>query len=230
MTKCQCQCQVVELINVWTPDQAITDWTTDGQYPHRLSLDAVTVQVMRQARLTYYHQNDPLIEITQRFVDAIVDGPLLVVLGNVGRGKTYLGGLIARLVVLKTHQPERLYQVPISPDMIRWPAFLEQWKSSESWNDFVRVELAAVKRSDLLIIDELGREGRMTDQERSSFEMIIDERYTMRKPTILLSNMPRRKFEQYMEPAMMSRLHDWSSRWPDLGIRVLSGPDRREPM
>ena len=196
--------------------------------------DAVVAKIMREAKITYYQPDDPRLSMVRTFVEKIKQGPLLVVLGNIGRGKTYLGALIGREVLLRDWKADEEWYFDIQPTMIRWPAFLNEWKSADDWGAFVRNKASCLSTVPLLIIDELGRESGMTDHERSMFEMALDTRYTLRKPTVLLSNLPHQrrdnqlsKFEEYMQPVLMSRLNDWASDTPELGIQVLRGPDQR---
>ena len=215
-----------QVMSVQTKDEDL-DWWLSLHSPGRIRPDNVVATVMRQATLEYYKPDDPRHILVSEFVGHLDKGPLLVVLGNIGRGKTYLGGLIAREVLLRDWRAGEQWYYNIQPTMVRWPAFLNDWKSAEDWSGFVRHKVSCLTTDQLLIIDELGREGGMTNHERSTFEMMLDERYTVRKPTVLLSNMPRAKFEQYMQPVLMSRLNDWASHTPTLGFQVLRGPDER---
>jgi hypothetical protein len=142
---------------------------------------------------------------------------LLVLLGDVGRGKTYLAALIAKEVALKGAMIQ----------FLRWQRLVERWKSAEDWGEFARRQIEPSKGADLLIIDEIGRES-MTDNERIRFETILDERYERRLPTILASNLSRPGFEGHVQPMIWSRIEEWSNGGRE--IYELPGPDRRKRM
>lgn len=140
---------------------------------------------------------------------------LLVLLGGVGRGKTYLAALIAKEVALKG----ALIQ------FLRWQRFIERWKASPDWGEFARREIDPIMNIDLLVIDEIGRES-MTSNERIRLETILDHRYETRQPTILASNLSLDGFRTYVQPAAWSRIEDWSDGGRE--IYILPGPDRRK--
>ena len=152
--------------------------------------DPVSTWIYRLARINYLSKE--LRRQERDFEDRMADGPMMVLLGGVGRGKSFMAGLICQRTY-KDSELDPTYVGQFMPVMARWPWLLERWKRAEDWGAFVRTDLRLLRNASLLVLDELGREV-MTSQERSSFEGLLDERYTLRELTILCLNLPREPF------------------------------------
>lgn len=128
------------------------------------------------------------------FVQAVKCGGFqtLIFLGNVGTGKTHLACGIIR-------ECGGLYRLASS--------IVEELRRAKSFNaDKTEAKiLDAYGKTDLLIIDEIGR-GAVAAEEQYMLYQIINERYNRRKPTVLISNQTKKEFLQYIGIAAADRL------------------------
>lgn len=130
-------------------------------------------------------------------------GRALMLLGEVGNGKTHLACAILQHVV-REHAAKGLI---ITAEAIM-QAVTDSFRSNAgpSKSDLL-AELAAV---DLLVIDEVGmhtpRPGK--DFMPSLLHEVIDRRYQLVRPTILVSNQDREQLPAYIGPRAMDRLRE----------------------
>ena len=128
------------------------------------------------------------------FVQAVKCGGFqtLIFLGNVGTGKTHLACGVIR-------ECGGLYRLASS--------IVEELRRAKSFNaDKTEAKiLDAYGKTDLLIIDEIGR-GAVAAEEQYMLYQIINERYNRRKPTVLISNQTKKEFLQYIGIAAADRL------------------------
>ncbi|MGP1416104.1 MAG: ATP-binding protein [Treponema sp.] len=116
----------------------------------------------------------------------------LIILGNVGTGKTHLACGIIR-------ECGGLYRLAsaIVEELRRAKSF----RSTETEADI----LYKYGKTSLLVIDEIGRSSSATDEQYMIYQ-IINERYNRRKPTVLISNQIKKDFLQYIGIATADRL------------------------
>ena len=116
----------------------------------------------------------------------------LILLGSVGTGKTHLACGIIR-------ECGGLYRLA--------PAMCEEIRRAKSFG--AREPEADILdrygRAGLLVIDEIGR-GIAAAEEQYMLYQIINERYNRRKPTVLISNQPKKDFLEYVGIAAADRL------------------------
>ena len=116
----------------------------------------------------------------------------LILLGSVGTGKTHLACGIIR-------ECGGLYRLA--------PAMCEEIRRAKSFGarETEADILDDYGRASLLVIDEIGR-GIAAAEEQYMLYQIINERYNRRKPTVLISNQPKKDFLEYVGIAAADRL------------------------
>ncbi|MBH3451655.1 ATP-binding protein [Pseudomonas putida] len=130
-------------------------------------------------------------------------GRALMLLGEVGNGKTHLSCAILQHVV-REYGAKGLI---VTAEAIM-QAVTDSFRSNvgPSKSDLL-AELAAV---DLLVIDEVGmhtpRDGK--DFMPSLLHEVIDRRYQLVRPTVLISNQEREQLPKYIGPRAMDRLRE----------------------
>ena len=99
----------------------------------------------------------------------------LLIVGNVGIGKTYMAACIANA----------LLEQEVTVKMTNFGTILDDLYKEDDKTEYIR-ELC---RNDLLIIDDLNTERDTTFAKESIFK-VIDERYRQGKPIIITTNLP----------------------------------------
>ena len=116
----------------------------------------------------------------------------LVMLGNAGTGKTHLAcGIIREAGGKYRTAPE------IVEEMRRAKSFTAAETEAEIIDYYGRVKL--------LVIDEIGRGISATDEKYVIYQL-VNARYNTRKPTVLISNLGKSDFLQYIGVAAADRL------------------------
>lgn len=134
------------------------------------------------------------------FQENLETGRNLLLLGNKGTGKTMMGSIILRSVLLNLGATGRY--VTQARLISRLKATMDRDRAGET-EDQVYGDLASV---DLLFLDEVGR-GSASEWERSVLFRLIDERYQRQcKPTIVASNFAEKALEEFLSDAAMDRL------------------------
>lgn len=118
----------------------------------------------------------------------------VVLLGNVGSGKTHLAVATARASI--EGEPHTVEFVSAS-DLI------ERHRAS----GFDGAVLERYASTDLLILDDLGQH-RVTDYSRDTIYHVLDARYTADRATIVTSNLDAIELGNLYGPALISRLRD----------------------
>ena len=123
-------------------------------------------------------------------------GDFLILYGNNGTGKTLLSLQFAKRFIV--HGKSVVYKVA-------------SWLFSEIRSSYSPVAketeysiLQSLITPDLLIIDELGKTAK-SNNELNLIEMILSERYNLKKKTILVSNMQESEIGEYLGTAIMDR-------------------------
>ena len=116
----------------------------------------------------------------------------LVMLGNAGTGKTHLACAIIREAGGK-------YRTA--------PEIVEEMRRAKSFtaNDTEADIIDYYGRVKLLVIDEIGR-GISSTEEKYMIYQLVNARYNTRKPTVLISNLGKSDFLQYIGVAAADRL------------------------
>ena len=116
----------------------------------------------------------------------------LVMIGNAGTGKTHLACAIIR---------EAGGKYRTAPDIV------EEMRRAKSFtaNDTEADIIDYYGRVKFLVIDEIGR-GISATEEKFMIYQLVNARYNTRKPTMLISNLGKSDFLQYIGVAAADRL------------------------
>ena len=116
----------------------------------------------------------------------------LVMLGNAGTGKTHLACAILR-------ELGGVYR--IAPDILEEMRRAKSFTAAETEAEIIDY----YGRVNLLVIDEIGRGISATDEKYVIYQL-VNARYNTRKPTVLISNLGKSDFLQYIGVAAADRL------------------------
>ena len=116
----------------------------------------------------------------------------LVMLGNAGTGKTHLSCAILR-------ELGGVYR--IAPDIVEEMRRAKSFTAAETEAEIIDY----YGRVKLLVIDEIGRGISATDEKYVIYQL-VNARYNTRKPTVLISNLGKSDFLQYIGVAAADRL------------------------
>ena len=116
----------------------------------------------------------------------------LVMLGNAGTGKTHLSCAILR-------ELGGVYR--IAPDIVEEMRRAKSFTAAETEAEIIDY----YGRVKLLVIDEIGR-GISAPDEKYVIYQLVNARYNTRKPTVLISNLGKSDFLQYIGVAAADRL------------------------
>ena len=119
-------------------------------------------------------------------------GDSLLMIGTYGTGKTHLATAIAN-ALLEDGVPA-LYDT--------WAGHLQRLK--DEFANGERRHLALMKKVDVLIIDDLGKD-KLTEWNNEVLFEVINYRYEHRKPVVITTNATPRELEE-RNPAVYSRL------------------------
>lgn len=141
----------------------------------------------------------------KRFADgfqaALSSGASIVMLGNIGTGKTHLAVAIAHQIMARAHT------VMYSTAMELVARIRDTMRRDATVSTTDLVDMAGAV--DLLILDEFGVQG-ATEDVRSHLTNVIDRRYRNAKPTIFISNMNGQEFADYVGDRVADRLRERS--------------------
>ena len=116
----------------------------------------------------------------------------LVMLGNAGTGKTHLSCALLR-------ELGGVYR--IAPDIVEEMRRAKSFTAAETEAEIIDY----YGRVKLLVIDEIGR-GISATEEKYVIYQLVNARYNTRKPTVLISNLGKSDFLQYIGVAAADRL------------------------
>jgi hypothetical protein len=137
--------------------------------------------------------------------------PGLLLAGEPGRGKTHLGCAFVRAFI---RQKRRAF-FSTARQLQR-----SIWASYTDGGD-EKTAMAAYTRPDLLVVDDLGHEGRAGDASLSLLLDVLDERANHRRPTVVTTNLTGDEVATRFDDAMYSRISAYDRL-------VLDGADRRQ--
>jgi len=121
----------------------------------------------------------------------------LVLVGNVGSGKTHLAAAIARYSI---HHDRPAY-------MATMPRLLNMLRAG--YNDAVTFEqrVQMLEEVDLLVIDDLGAE-KATEWAIEQLYSIVNARYHTRRPMVITSNVDLERADGVIDARVLSRLRE----------------------
>jgi DNA replication protein DnaC len=134
----------------------------------------------------------------ERFEDNYRDGRSMILSGNLGTGKTHLGSAIVQSVI----RQYRAKAVIVSIAEIVRVAKGTMTKGATYDERDVISELAGV---DLLIVDEVGAQ-KGSEYELGILHEVIDRRYQMVVPTVIISNLLVDDLKKYIGERALDRL------------------------
>lgn len=138
----------------------------------------------------------------------------LLISGPVGTGKTHLAiGIVREVMKQNEATISRFVEVPALLAEIR--SGFNAGRSTET------SPMKMIEQADLLILDDLGAE-RVTDWVREQLYLVINERYSQMKPTIITTNDSLEELEENVSQRTVSRIMDMCD-----GI-LLTGEDFRK--
>ena len=123
----------------------------------------------------------------------------LVMIGNAGTGKTHLACAIIR---------EAGGKYRTAPDIVEEMRRAKSFSANETEGDIIDY----YGRLKLLVIDEIGR-GISATEEKYMIYQLVNARYNTRKPTVLISNLGKSDFLQYIGVAAADRLVESAEVW-----------------
>lgn len=131
----------------------------------------------------------------------------LLLIGSNGTGKTHLAAAIAN----------SLLEAGIPAMYDTWAGHLQMLK--DEFDEGERKHLALMKKVDLLVIDDLGKE-KVTDWNAEILYEVINSRYEHRRPVIITTNCTPAELEA-RDPAVYSRICEMCD------LQVMTGKDVR---
>lgn len=141
-------------------------------------------------------------------------GTILTMLGTPGTGKTTLACSMANSLVFSQR---------ISVAYITMPGYLRRLRSSfgRSSRETEQQVFESVAKTDLLVIDEVGRFQTDESKARENLFELLDTRFRDLRPTIVIANHTHDELMNFIGPAGMSRLEASVNRimplaWEDL--------------
>ena len=136
-----------------------------------------------------------------KFLHAVKCGEFksLVMIGNAGTGKTHLACAIIR---------EAGGKYRTAPDIVEEMRRAKSFTAAETEAEIIDY----YGRIKLLVIDEIGRGISATDEKYMIYQ-IVNARYNTRKPTVLISNLGKSDFRQYIGVAAADRLVESAEIW-----------------
>lgn len=133
-----------------------------------------------------------------RFEDNYREGRSLILSGNVGTGKTHLASAMAQAVI-------RLYGARALIVTIAEIVRVAKGTMAKSATYTERDVIDELAGADLLIIDEIGAQ-RGSDYEVGLLHEIIDRRYQLITPTVVVSNLLVEELKAYIGERALDRL------------------------
>lgn len=147
--------------------------------------------------------NDEQRKVLAEYVDKIkglldyppkTNGEFLIILGNVGTGKTY-----SACAIMNELQTGIYYDMP---ELRLKLNTADRFNAQQNREQFLH-KLATI---DLLILDEVGRFAGKQDEEREVLFYLLNKRYANKRPTIICTNLDAQEFSAFIGQALIDRL------------------------
>lgn len=139
-------------------------------------------------------------------------GRSLILLGNVGNGKTHLSCALLHDVILRTCKPGAYWTFA---ELVR--EVKGSWRKSADYSEQDVYDKFA--KPELVVIDEVGMQN-FTEFEQTVAYEAINSRYLLEKPTVVVTNLPAGDLSKCLGERVVDRLResggkaldfDWSS-------------------
>ncbi|UDL03997.1 ATP-binding protein [Marinobacter sp. CA1] len=128
------------------------------------------------------------------------EGRSLILLGNVGNGKTHLSCALLRDVILRTCKPGEYWTFA---ELIR--EVKGSWRKSSDYSEQDVYDQFA--KPELVILDEVGMQN-FTEFEQTVAYEAINARYLLEKPTVLITNLPASDLNKCLGERVVDRLRE----------------------
>jgi DNA replication protein DnaC len=154
------------------------------------------------------------------FVETRTDEQGLVLLGEVGVGKTTLLLALVRSLAgrwLAARKVVRLVTVPDFLRELRAGYDAARQKQSEGYEELME----RYQTCDVLVFDDLGAE-KLTDWVEEQFYLLVDYRYRQRLPVLASSNCRKEVLAQRLDRRVMDRLRETCA------MVEVTGPNQRD--
>lgn len=143
-------------------------------------------------------------EYAAGFADALAVGRGALFVGGPGTGKTHLACGIAMQVMQEQRRTVLFATVMRAIRRIK-----DTWAKGADESESHAV--AALVEPDLLILDEIGVQVG-SEFERNMLFDILNERYEKRRPTIMMSNLPREEVVKFLGERVVDRIREDGGR------------------
>lgn len=139
-------------------------------------------------------------QYADEFKDHFSDGRCVLLVGNVGTGKTHLASAIASAIIRK-HGAMAVYRTLYS--------LMQYVKGSfDSKADYTEAQAYEnLITPHLLIIDEIGAT-KQTEFEQATLFNVINGRYEQKRPTLIISNLMPAELDKALGDRVMDRLRE----------------------
>lgn len=140
-------------------------------------------------------------EYAKHFGEKLKSGDGLIMMGNMGTGKTHLAvGLIR--VATRTHSVPARY--------VTAPALFSRVRASYSSSGETEADiLAEYANTPLLVLDEIGV-GKGSDNELNLIYALLGRRYDECRPTVIITNLMSEDLKAWLGERVVDRLRDTS--------------------
>lgn len=179
---------------VYIPDQATIKREREKELRSRIKSINISKEA-RHATMEQFLQTEERLEVLSDafdFIEAYAENPhafhqALYIHGPFGVGKTYLLGAIAYELSLKG----------FVTTMMHYPTFTQEMKASIADNT-VPEKLDLIKKSDILMLDDIGAEINSTWVRDEILGVILQHRMQEHLPTFFTSNLTFAELEQHL--------------------------------
>lgn len=131
----------------------------------------------------------------------LASGDGLIMMGNMGTGKTHLAVGLMR-VATRTHNVKARY--------VTAPALFSRIRASYSGNGETEADiLAEFSDAPLLVLDEIGV-GKGSDNELNLIYALLGRRYDECRPTVIITNLMSEDLKAWLGERVVDRLRDTS--------------------
>lgn len=132
-------------------------------------------------------------------------GTMLLMLGNIGTGKTHLAIAIAQVAMARGHSC--MYETAF--ELVSRMRDCMRRDATTGTAEMLRI----YGNVDLLIIDEFGIQA-ATDDVKAHLTNVIDQRYRNARPTIMITNLSKTELADYVGERVADRMRERASVIP----------------